>query len=126
MRRLFALTLAAATLAAACGGKGASPTAPSTTAAPTTGTSSGPETEANPLAATVAGTVSIPAATVAVVGTPLSTTADGIGRFTLTNVPAGDVQLQITASGVSATVSIGPVQASQRVDVVVVVNGSSA
>jgi len=64
--------------------------------------------------------------TVTVVGTSISAAADGAGRFALMSVPPGDVQLQLTGGGANATVSLGAVQASQTVDVVVMVSGSTA
>jgi uncharacterized protein DUF5666/carboxypeptidase-like protein len=128
MRRLCALSLMIAALTVGCGGKGVSPTAP-TSAGPATapgGSSSGPGVPANPLGATLTGTVNIPAATIAVMGTALSATADGGGHFSLSNVPAGDVHLQVSAAGANATVTVANVQPAETVDVDVVVNGSSA
>jgi hypothetical protein len=63
---------------------------------------------------------------VSVVGTTITTVADGAGRFSLTNVAPGDVQLRITAPGTDATVPVTQVQASQSVDLVIVVAGSTA
>ncbi len=134
MRRLLGFVMIAATLTAWCGGKG-SPTAPSEgTGAPTT-TPSGPT-------ATITGSVQGSAAvssllsasighaltgvTVTVVGTSLTSSVDAAGRFTLTNVPPGEVRLQLTGGGTNAILTLGGVQASQVVDVVVMVSGSSA
>lgn len=64
--------------------------------------------------------------TISIVGTSISVVADGSGRFTLQGVPTGDVQLRITAPGTDATVSVSQVQASQSVDVTIVVTGNTA
>lgn len=136
MRRLIPLVLLTAALTA-CGGKGGSPTSPSAGAP-------APATPSSGFTATISGTVQAPGAiavvstfgtsngaalsgvTVTVVGTSLTVTADAAGRFSLTNVPPGDVQLRVTAPGTDATVPVPQVQASQSVDLVIVVAGSSA
>jgi hypothetical protein len=64
--------------------------------------------------------------TVTVAGTNLASGVDAAGRFTLMSVPPGDVSLQLTGGGTNASVTLGTVQASQTVDVVVMVSGSSA
>jgi hypothetical protein len=131
MRRGLGLTLLAAILASACG-SGKAPTEPSTTGT-TTGTPVG-------LSATITGSVqgatsaltsassgaALTGVTVSVMGTNLSTSVDGAGRFTLTNVPTGTVQLQLSGGGANATVPLGTVEPSQVVDVVLAVAGSSA
>ena len=66
------------------------------------------------------------ALTVSVVGTNISTTINGSGQFTLSDVPAGTVQLKFEGSGVNATVVISGVAASDRIDITVTVNGHSA
>ena len=55
--------------------------------------------------------------TVSVVGTNISTAVDGSGRFQLTGVPAGDVQLKFTATGLDATLMLKGVQAGDRIDI---------
>ena len=132
MRRGLGLTLLAALLAGACGGSSA-PTSPST-AGTTPGTPTGPS-------ATITGAVqgasgnaltgasngaAITGVTISVVGTSLKTSVDGAGRFTLANVPTGNVQLQLTGGGADATVTLGSVEPSQTVDVVLAVAGSTA
>ena len=102
MRRGLGLTLLAAILASACG-SGKAPTEPSTTGT-VGGTPVGPS-------ATITGTVqgatgsaltsassgaALTGVTVSVMGTNLSTSVDGAGRFTLAKVPTGAVQLQLT------------------------------
>ena len=70
--------------------------------------------------------VALTGVTVTVLGTGISSTVDVGGRFTLINVPAGTVQLQLTGGGANATVTLASVQAAQTVDVVVAVAGSTA
>jgi hypothetical protein len=61
---------------------------------------------------------------VAVVGTALNTAVDATGRFTLTGVPAGDVQLHFTGGGVDAVVPVGSVQPAQTITIVVTLTGA--
>lgn len=134
MRRYLELTLVAALLGAGCGSGSSSPAGPSTTGTTTPGSPSGPW-------ATITGSVQAPGAsamtaasagaaltgvTVSVVGTAIRSTVDAGGRFTLIEVPPGTVQLQLTGGGANAMVTLGTVAASQTVDVVVAVSGSTA
>jgi hypothetical protein len=132
MRRYLGLTLAAALFAGACGGGSKSPAGPSTTGAPgvgayaiITGSVQGPSPSTSAMTAASAGPAII-GVTVAVVGTTISSPVDALGRFTLANVPAGAVQLQLTGGGANATVALGTVQSSETVDVVVAVAGTTA
>jgi hypothetical protein len=129
MRRLLTVIFAVAIAASACGKS--SPTAPSNTggagvpsagSAVITGSVQGP---ASALTA-ASGGAAITGVTVTVVGTSISTSVDVAGRFTLMNVPAGSVQLQLSGGGANATVSLGSVAAAQTLDVVVAVSGASA
>jgi len=63
--------------------------------------------------------------TVTVVGTNISATIDGAGRFHLNGVPAGDVQLKFTAPGLDATITLKAVQVGDRIDLKVRVTDSS-
>ena len=131
MRRGSGFILMAALLAGACGGS--SPASPSAAGTPAPGTTAG--------SAMITGSVQGPSATaftaasngialtgvtVTVLGTGISSTVDAGGRFTLMNVPPGTVQLQLTGGGANASVTISSVQASQTVDVVLAVSGSTA
>jgi uncharacterized protein DUF5666 len=119
----FILVLATMVSAAACGGKGAAPTGPSTTGS---GSPAGPSTSGP--TATVTGSVQASAigVTVSVLGTSISAAVDSASHFELMNVPAGDVSLQLTGGGANATVALGMVQPAETVDLVVTVAGSSA
>ena len=57
--------------------------------------------------------------TVTVVGTSISTTVDRSGRFQLTNVPTGDVQLNFKGTGLDATLTVKGVQTGDLIDIAV-------
>jgi len=122
----FVLVLATMASAAACGGKSGTPATPAAPSTTNTGTPAGPSTPGP--TATVTGNVQAAPAgvTVSVVGTSISAAVDGASRFALVNVPPGEVELQLTGGGANATVSVGTVQPSETVDLVVTVAGSSA
>jgi Domain of unknown function (DUF5666) len=130
MRKRLGAFLCLAVLAAACGGHSTSPTSPSAsssessaTAATISGTlQSG---AANALLAASSG-ASLAGMTVTVVGTSISSAVDAAGRFSLRNVPPGGVQLRISGGGTDVTVSLPPVEASQTIEIVVIVSGSGA
>ena len=128
MRKGLGLILAGTLLAAACGGGNGSPTSPSGSpasagaSATITGTVQGASSAM--LAASTG--AALAGVTVSVVGTSISATADVAGRFTLINVPAGSVQLQLTGGGANATVALSPVAAQQTIDVVLSVSGGTA
>ena len=63
--------------------------------------------------------------TVTIVGTDISTVIDGSGRFRFDNVPAGDVRLRFTATGLDATLTLFGVQAGDRIDLKVRVTDTS-
>jgi Domain of unknown function (DUF5666) len=124
------LAILAALAVAACGKSSApaSPSAPTGSGAPSQpgGSASG---------ATIAGTVMSSAGTssvrtmggsivVSIVGTNMSVTVDGSGRFTLQNVPAGDVTLSFTGNGIDARVTISGVGANDQIRITVRVNGN--
>jgi len=127
--RSFIIIAILAAGAAACGKN--APTSPSNSApaATTPGASAG---------ATISGTVqsdastlathsgaSLTGVTVTVVGTAISTNVDAAGHFSLSSVPAGDVQLRFTGAA-DATLPVGTVEATETVDLVINVSGSSA
>jgi hypothetical protein len=57
--------------------------------------------------------------TVTVVGTSISTTVDRSGRFQLSNVPTGDVQLNFKGTGLDATMTLKGVQTGDVIDITV-------
>jgi len=119
---MFALTMG-------CGQSSFSPASPSTTSGRTTGavisgTVSGVAT--TPATSSVrASTMATQPVVVTVVGTNMSTTIDGSGRFSFTGVPTGDVQLRFTGPGLDATLTVRDVQAGDRIDIKVRVTDSS-
>ena len=64
--------------------------------------------------------------TVSVVGTNITSTVDGSGSFTLNGVPPGTVQLRFQGRGADATITIAGVEADDRLDITVTLNGQSA
>jgi uncharacterized protein DUF5666 len=63
---------------------------------------------------------------VTISGTNISTTVDGSGQFTLTGVPPGTVTLQFSGPGVSASITLSGVTATDQITIDVTLNGSSA
>ena len=63
--------------------------------------------------------------TVTVVGTGISSTIDGSGRFRLNDVPTGDVQLKFVGTGLDATLTVKGVEAGDTIDIRVRVTDSS-
>lgn len=132
--RLATVIVTSAALGA-CGSSSKSPVAPSSGApvantAPTAPTSSG---------ATIDGTVmglsgsqrlgmralaAGPSVTVA--GTNVSSPVDGSGRFLLQGVPPGDIQLQISGTGVSAMLTLTGVSDHEQIHLTIQVSGSTA
>ena len=71
-------------------------------------------------------TADSPSVTVKVAGTNISTATNGQGQFTLTGVPPGEVRLEFTGPGGSATISISGVSADEEIRITVTLNGSNA
>lgn len=63
---------------------------------------------------------------VSIVGTPIKTTVDSSGHFTLSNVPSGDLTLAFTGSGVDARITIAAVHNNDQIRIGVTVNGNAA
>jgi hypothetical protein len=76
--------------------------------------------------ATIAGTVSRSAETVAVANTSLSVAVDGSGHFQIGGVPTGTVQLKFKGAAVDATAQVSNVAADEFIEIQVQVNGGSA
>lgn len=124
---LLLLAGALAMTAAACGGS-------SSVSGP-----DAPPAAAPAPAATIAGTVvssgsasgDVSASTVAglrvsATGTSLQTTTDGAGRFSLSGVPSGRVELRFQGPGVDARLEVDGLQPGQTLSLTVRVSGSSA
>lgn len=128
IRPALALALLISTVFAACGGQGGSPTAPSSgSAAGGAGTSvvisgtvrTGAALLSDSTGASMAGLI------VTVVGTAISTSVDGANHFTLTGVPAGEVQLRFSGPGIETTVTLSQLQPADTVTLVVHVSGTT-
>lgn len=139
-KQLPALLMAMCIFWIGCGG--GAPTAPSNAA---TATISGTVTNlprsaaltnrtspllAAALAVLDAATVAMPlhadsGVTVTVVGTDISVALSGSGKFVLTDVPVGNVQLRFSGPGTDATLTINGVT-NEHVQLVVKIEGSSA
>ena len=64
--------------------------------------------------------------TVTIEGTNISSTVDGSGNFTLTNVPAGTVQLHFQGRGADAMLTISGIQSDDNLQITVTLNGRDA
>lgn len=64
--------------------------------------------------------------TVTIEGTNISSTVDGNGNFTLTNVPAGTVQLHFQGRGADAMLTISGIQSNDNLQITVTLNGRNA
>ena len=126
-----------ALVSAACGGDASfAPTSPSSTGGRgvqgtstgtvITGTVNGFASSTTALSTeAVAATAATTPVTVTVVGTNMSTTIDRFGRFRLTDVPTGDVQLKFAGPGLDATVTLKGVQPGDQIDLRVRLTDSS-
>ena len=118
MRRFILLCLPAALLITGCGG---SPTSPANGGATISGAVVGPAGSTGGSSQTAPSS----GLTVSVVGTGPRATVDSTDNFTLTNVPAGNVDLQFSGQGMNAQVPLGTIAASEKVSVTVMRNGAS-
>lgn len=129
VKRITALLFCA--MMAACGGSSSplSPTGPDGSGLPSGATAviSGSVLGAGSSSRTSAGTgYAIAGLTVSLVGTTVTATVDGAGRFTLAAAGGGDLQLRFTGPGIDATIALPDVRASQSISLVVTIDGSSA
>ena len=111
-------------LVTACG-QWTPPGAPSGWGATIAGTVNGRNALMLPSSSALAATAPS-ALTVTVVGTDLTVNVDAFGRFQITSVPPGDVQLAFSDGPVTATVSLSDVGDQQLVEIQVTLNGGSA
>jgi hypothetical protein len=129
--RPFLLLLAAGLTAAtvACGGGSSpitGPDAPAAAVPPAAGATIAGTVQAGGSASGDVGASSVSGLRVSVSGTTLQTTTDGSGRFTLSGVPSGRVELRFEGPGIDARLALDGVQAGQTLAVTVRVSGSSA
>ena len=91
-----------------------------------TGGSGNPGSPSGGAGATIAGTVSRSAETVAVANTSLSAAVDGSGHFQIGGVPTGNVQLKFKGAAVDATAQLSNVAQDEFIEIQVQVSGGSA
>jgi hypothetical protein len=135
------ITTSLALVLGGCGGQ--SPVTAESPTAPTQ-TSSAPTPALSPTSggATVTGTVAVPAGptgftassaastsytvVVSVSGTALQTTVDAAGRFKLTGVPAGTIQLKFSGNGMEGSITLTGVRDADQIEIAVVLSSSGA
>lgn len=122
-----------ALLAVGCGGGSASLFSPSSTGGAGSGavisgtvTTSGGAFTTQSLNGGFSTLGSAPTVQVTVAGTGIGTTTDGQGHFTLTGVPSGDIKLLFSGPGVSGSITISGVTASEHIDIAVSLSGGGA
>lgn len=124
---LLAAGLSVAT--AACGGGSSSVTGPDAPVAaipPAAGATIAGTVQSGAASSSQIGASSVSALRVSVTGTALQTTTDDSGRFTLSGVPSGRVELRFEGSGVDARLALEGLQSGQTLTLTVRVSGSSA
>jgi hypothetical protein len=124
---LLAAGLSAATVG--CGGGSSSVTGPDAPAAaipPAAGATIAGTVLSGTASSPEIGASSVSDLRVSVTGTALETTTDGSGRFTLSGVPSGRVELRFEGSGIDARLELEGLQSGQTLNVTVRVSGSSA
>ena len=124
---LLAAGMAVATVA--CGGGSTSMTGPDAAAAavpPQVGATIAGAVQSGDAAAREIGASSVSGLRVSVTGTSLQATTDGSGRFTLSGVPSGRVELRFQGSGIDARLELEGLQNGQTLTLTIRVFGSSA
>jgi ribosomal protein L35AE/L33A len=125
MRTALLLVTGTAVLAAACGGSmpaGPSASPPRASGAVVQGTVAGVSGASQDAVRATSAT----ALRVSVIGTSLTTTTDGAGRFVLSGVPTGTVTLRFEGEGVDARLEISGLAGGQVITIVVRVSGHEA
>ena len=118
------IALLAAAVAAGCGGSSGSPTSPSAGGAAGATISGSVRSGAGILAASTGGALA--GVTVTVEGTGIRSGVDAAGRFSLSGVPGGPVQLRFSGPGVDATLPLSPIQGAPTIELVVSLTSTSA
>lgn len=133
-RSLLIVAVASAAFAAACGGQASAPSAPGSPSAvsaaspPPAGAASGATISGTVVGVSTASALSPQrvSLTVSVTGTSVASSVDDNGRFTLTNVPAGHVDLHFSGSGVDAHLVLDGVPEHATIEITVRVSGTEA
>jgi hypothetical protein len=124
---LLAASLSVATVA--CGSGSSSVTGPDAPAAaipPAAGATIAGTVQSGAASSPEIGASSVSDLRVSVTGTALQTTTDGSGRFTLSGVPSGRVELRFEGGGIDARLELEGLQSGQTLTLTVRVSGSSA
>ena len=126
---LFLLAAGLSVATVACGGGSSSVTGPDAPAAavpPAAGATIAGTVQSGAASSPEIGASSVSGLRVSVTGTALQTTTDGSGRFTLSGVPSGRVELRFEGGGIDARLELEGLQSGQTLNVTVRVSGSSA
>jgi hypothetical protein len=127
--RLLAAGLAAALVAAGCGGKGASVTGPDEVPASGSAVLQGGIVGAGFTSSSTGSVHALSSGsgmTVSVVGTALSTAVDEEGRFVMSGLPGGTATLRFEGGGVDARLTVPGLVDGQVLSIEVHMSGSSA
>jgi hypothetical protein len=133
-RSLKALACVSAIVLAACGGGsgengGGTPTSPSGTAgagSTIVGRINGVTASSAAAAGFTGATAPASSLVVTIAGTNLSTSVDITGRFEMTGVPSGTVQLQFRDAAVNASLQVPNVGSEELIQLQITLSGSSA
>jgi hypothetical protein len=132
-RTLMAVSCLSFVVIVACGGSATAPSPTQGTGAGTGATIVGTVNGGGQASSTTSMTAGTTGATapasgmvVTISGTNLSATVDAFGRFEITGVPSGTVQLQFKHTAVNATVQLSNVGSEDLIQIRVTVSGSSA
>lgn len=126
---LFLLAAGLSVATVACGGGSSSMTGPDAPAAaipPPAGATIAGTVQSGVASSPEIGASSVSDLRVSVTGTALQTTTDVSGRFTLSGVPSGRVELRFEGSGIDARLELEGLHSGQTLNVTVRVSGSSA
>jgi hypothetical protein len=126
---VFAIGVALLTTSIACGGDASgslSPTGPSGTRSGGAVINGRVRGLSTPVTANSFAPLATSSVRVTITGTNISTNVDGNGQFTLTGVPPGDVTMQFSGPGVSASITLKGVTTDQQITIDVTLNGNNA
>jgi hypothetical protein len=130
-RTLLAALFVAMLGAAACGeGRFDSPSSPSRSSGVTGATISGvlqgvPTSNLSSMSTAWTAAAESSSVTVTLLGTNITVTVDGSGRFTFTDVPPGDIRLFFRGPNISAVIAVSNVGQLERVELQLTVTGTN-
>lgn len=124
MKRVYLPLVACLSFVAACSNHQSTPTSPAPATAGAIINGSILTTQADAASVMAAGPAAVHL-TVSIAGTNLSVAVDGSNAFVLQHVPAGDVELRFTGSGVDGRVPLAAVSTDDTIDLIVRLTGST-